>query len=51
VTIPETLLAVLKNDGVVAIATPGADGPHLGNGLCSGPNHRPQHRPVTHLLD
>ena len=30
-TIPETLLAVLKNDGVVAIATLGTDGPHLAN--------------------
>ena len=29
--IPETLLAVLKNDGVVAIATLGPDGPHLVN--------------------
>jgi hypothetical protein len=31
VIIPETLLAVLKNDGVVAIATLGTDGPHLAN--------------------
>lgn len=29
--IPETLLAVLKNDGVVAIATLGPAGPHLVN--------------------
>ena len=29
--IPETLLAVLKKDGVVAIATLGADGPHMVN--------------------
>jgi predicted pyridoxine 5'-phosphate oxidase superfamily flavin-nucleotide-binding protein len=31
VTIPETLLAVLKKDGIVAIATLGADGPHMVN--------------------
>jgi hypothetical protein len=31
VTIPETLLEVLKKDGVVAIATLGADGPHMVN--------------------
>jgi len=31
VKIPETLLAVLKNDGVVAIATLGPAGPHLVN--------------------
>ena len=29
--IPETLLEVLKKDGVVAIATLGPDGPHLVN--------------------
>ena len=29
--IPETLLEVLKKDGVVAIATQGPDGPHLVN--------------------
>ena len=29
--IPEKLLEVLKNDGVVAIATLGPDGPHLVN--------------------
>ncbi len=29
--IPEKLLEVLKQDGVVAIATMGADGPHLVN--------------------
>ena len=29
--IPETLLEVLKKDGVVAIATLGQDGPHLVN--------------------
>jgi hypothetical protein len=29
--IPEKLLEVLKNDGVVAIATLGADGPHMVN--------------------
>jgi predicted pyridoxine 5'-phosphate oxidase superfamily flavin-nucleotide-binding protein len=29
--IPETLLEVLKKDGVVAIATVGADGPHMVN--------------------
>jgi predicted pyridoxine 5'-phosphate oxidase superfamily flavin-nucleotide-binding protein len=29
--IPEKLLEVLKHDGVVAIATMGADGPHLVN--------------------
>lgn len=29
--IPETLLAVLKNYGVVAIATQGQDGPHVVN--------------------
>ena len=29
--IPETLLEVLKRDGVVAIATLGQDGPHLVN--------------------
>jgi hypothetical protein len=31
VIIPETLLAVLKKDGIVAIATLGADGPHMAN--------------------
>ena len=31
VTIPETLLDVLKQDGVVAIATLGQDGPHMVN--------------------
>jgi len=31
VTIPETLLEVLKKDGWVAIATLGADGPHMAN--------------------
>jgi predicted pyridoxine 5'-phosphate oxidase superfamily flavin-nucleotide-binding protein len=31
VKIPETLLAVLKNDGVVALATSGPEGPHLVN--------------------
>jgi len=31
VKIPETLLEVLKKDGVVAIATLGEDGPHLVN--------------------
>ena len=30
-TLPETLLDVLKKDGVVAIATLGADGPHMVN--------------------
>lgn len=30
-TIPEKVLEILKNDGVVAIATLGADGPHLVN--------------------
>ena len=30
-TIPETLLAVLKKDGVVAIATLGSYGPHMVN--------------------
>lgn len=30
-TIPETLLEVLKKDGVVAIATLGPDGPHMVN--------------------
>ncbi|MDR3685242.1 MAG: pyridoxamine 5'-phosphate oxidase family protein [Geothrix sp.] len=30
-TIPETLLEVLKQDGVVAIATLGQDGPHMVN--------------------
>ena len=29
--IPETLLEVLKKDGVVAIATLGPDGPHMAN--------------------
>jgi len=29
--IPEKLLEVLKNDGVVAIATQGQDGPHMVN--------------------
>jgi hypothetical protein len=29
--IPETLRAVLKNDGVVAIATLGSEGPHMVN--------------------
>ena len=29
--IPETLLEVLKKDGVVAIATLGSDGPHMVN--------------------
>ncbi len=29
--IPETLLEILKQDGVVAIATLGADGPHMVN--------------------
>ena len=31
VNIPETLLEVLKKDGVVAIATLGPDGPHMVN--------------------
>jgi predicted pyridoxine 5'-phosphate oxidase superfamily flavin-nucleotide-binding protein len=31
VKIPETLLEVLKKDGVVAIATLGPDGPHMVN--------------------
>jgi len=31
VAIPETLLEVLKQDGVVAIATLGQDGPHMVN--------------------
>jgi predicted pyridoxine 5'-phosphate oxidase superfamily flavin-nucleotide-binding protein len=31
VKIPETLLAVLKKDGIVAIATLGPDGPHMVN--------------------
>jgi hypothetical protein len=30
-TIPETMLEVLKKDGVVAIATLGPDGPHMVN--------------------
>ena len=30
-TIPETMLEVLKKDGVVAIATLGQDGPHMVN--------------------
>ena len=29
--VPEKLLEVLKNDGVIAIATLGADGPHMVN--------------------
>jgi len=29
--IPETMLEVIKNEGVAAIATQGADGPHLVN--------------------
>jgi len=29
--IPETLLEIMKQDGVVAIATLGADGPHMVN--------------------
>jgi len=31
VNLPDTLLEVLKKDGVVAIATLGADGPHMVN--------------------
>src|SRR5690349_10037068 len=31
IMIPEKLLEVLKNDGVVAIATLGPDGPHMVN--------------------
>jgi predicted pyridoxine 5'-phosphate oxidase superfamily flavin-nucleotide-binding protein len=31
VNLPETLLEVLKKDGVVAIATLGSDGPHMVN--------------------
>jgi len=31
VKLPETLLEVLKKDGVVAIATLGPDGPHMAN--------------------
>ena len=30
-SIPETLLEIMKKDGVVAIATQGKDGPHLVN--------------------
>ena len=30
-SIPETLLEIMKKDGVVAIATLGKDGPHLVN--------------------